>query len=94
MAKKTNSKTFDKVVSAKVDHVRLTSGGTYFTLILNGVTINDCRVAETKDGKEFISLPSYKGKDGRWYSIVWFRFSDEDQDEILSMIDDESDEDD
>ena len=45
----------------------------FFTLTLNEVAINNCRVAEGKNG-DFISLPQYKGNDGKYYSHVFFRF--------------------
>lgn len=60
--------------------------GTSFNMVLNGVTIYNCTVAETKDGKFFISFPSRKGSDGKYYSYVYFRFSDEDMDKILTAV--------
>ena len=68
---------------------RVKSGDVYFTLILNGVSINGCRIREYKEGKKtlsFISLPSYKGSDGKYYSHVYFRFADEDQDIIIDKV--------
>lgn len=60
--------------------------GTSFNMVLNGVTIYNCTVAETKEGKFFISFPSRKGTDGKYYSYVYFRFSDEDMDKILTAV--------
>lgn len=57
----------------------------FFTLNLNGVAINNCRVAEGKKG-DFISLPQYKGNDGKYYSHVYFRFSEEDEKCILEDV--------
>ena len=34
----------------------------------------------------FISFPSYKGRDGKYYSYIYFRFSEADQDEILKAV--------
>lgn len=62
------------------------SWGVGFNMILNGVTIYNCTVAETKDGNFFISFPSRKGTDGKWYSYVYFRFSEEDQKRILDAV--------
>lgn len=60
--------------------------GTSFNMILNGVTIYNCTVAETRDGKNFISFPSRKGNDGKYYSYVYFRFSDADMDKVLEAV--------
>ncbi len=71
--------------SFSVSNVRDTNYGCFFTLILNGVTINNCRVVEGKNG-DFISLPSYKGNDGKYYSTVYFRFSNDDQQTIIDAV--------
>ena len=57
----------------------------FFSLQLNGVTINNCRVATGKNG-DFISFPQYKGKDGKYYNYVWVKLSDEDEANILNEI--------
>lgn len=56
-----------------------------FDLELNGIRIYGCFVVEGKDG-DFISLPQRQGKNGKYYSIVWARFSDEDQKDILAEV--------
>lgn len=76
----------DKVDSFTVSNVRNTDRGCFFTLILNGVSINNVKVATTKDGRDFIALPSYKGKDGKYYNTVYFRFSDEDTNRIIDEV--------
>lgn len=70
----------------EVKNARAYDWGTVFTLILNGVEIHGCRVSERRDGNSFISFPSYKGKDGKWYSYVYFKFSEADQDAILQAV--------
>ena len=77
-----------KVESFKVLKATQYSWGVGFNMILNGVTIYNCTVAETKDGNFFISFPSRKGTDGKWYSYVYFRFSEEDQNAILAAVSD------
>lgn len=57
----------------------------FFSLNLNGVSINNVRVAEGKNG-DFISLPQYRGSDGKWYSTVFFRFSPDDETAILAEV--------
>lgn len=74
-----------KVESFEVKNVRQRKGVVYFTLNLNGVEINNCRVVELKD-HDFVGLPSYKGSDGNYYSTVYFRFSDEDQQKVLDEV--------
>lgn len=77
------------VNDVKVTRARTVAGknGTvvYFSLELNGVTINNCRVAEGKNG-DFISLPQYRGNDGKYYSHVYFRFAKEDEAAILAEV--------
>lgn len=77
----------DGVVSSfEVKNPKAFDWGTTFTLVLNGVEIHNCKVGEAKNGNSFISMPSYKGKDGKWYSYVYFRFSEADTDAILKEL--------
>lgn len=75
-----------KVISFEILKATQYSWGVGFNMVLNGVTIYNCTVAETKDGKFFISFPSRKGTDGKWYSYVYFRFSEADQNVILEAV--------
>lgn len=83
---KTNKTEYGTVNTFSISNARETDHGTLFTLVLNGVAINNCRVRETASGHEFIALPSYKGSDGNYYNHVYFRFSDEDTDRILDAL--------
>lgn len=56
-----------------------------FDLELNGVRIYGLSVVEGKNG-DFISFPQRKGKDGKYYSIAWAKFSDEDSADILAEV--------
>lgn len=84
--------TYGTVKDFEVTRVRCVDGKNgqviFFTLTLNGVSINNCRVAEGKNG-DFISLPQYKGNDGKYYSHVYFRFSPEDEGAILKYVEEE-----
>lgn len=81
-----NGKECIKIDSFKIIRTHIfDNGGVSFDLTVNGVTIYGCRVVESKDG-DFISLPQRKGNDGKYYSIVWARFSDEDTKDILAEV--------
>lgn len=79
----------NKVESFEVTRARVVEGRNgsvvFFSLELNGVAINNCRVGEGKNG-DFISLPQYRGNDGKYYSHVFFRFSPEDEKAILAEV--------
>lgn len=83
---KTQNTEYGKIESFDVQRVKNTNRGCYFTLVLNGVSINGCTIRETKDEIPFISLPQYKGRDGNWYNVVYFKFSKEDQDAIINLV--------
>lgn len=56
--------------------------------ICDEITVYNCVVRETKDGKRFLSLPQFKGSDGNYYNVV-FIAKDSDTakeiDELLNM---------
>lgn len=79
-------KSYDVMNSYEVSQVMVFEKGVKFTLKLNGVTIRGCRVATSKTGEYFISLPSEKGKDDKWYPIVKFFFSPDAQQTILNAV--------
>ena len=97
-AKKSNSKEstqereFTKVSSFDVSHVRVVEAKkgdlVFFSLIINGVTINSCIVATGKKG-DFISFPQTPGKNGDYYNIVYIPLSDEDVAKILDRVQEE-----
>lgn len=101
-AKKANKKdnqqerTFIEVRDVEVKNVRVVETQNngdlvFFTLVLNGVTIYNCRVATGKNG-DFISFPQYKGSDGKYYNNVFVSLSDEDSANILENIQKQIDE--
>lgn len=54
---------------------------------LNGITIYGMAVMANKTtGEAFLSWPSQKGKDGKYYSICYARMSDSDQETIIGEI--------
>lgn len=75
-----------KIDSFSVNKVhQFDNGNVTFDMTVNGISIYGCRVVETKDG-DFIALPQRKGKDGKYYSIVWAKFSDADTKDILAEV--------
>ena len=75
-----------KIDSFSVNRVhQFDNGGVTFDMTVNGISIYGCRVVETKDG-DFIGLPQRKGNDGKWYSIVWAKFSEADAKDILAEV--------
>lgn len=92
-AKKNTKKEVEniKVDRCDVRNVRVleTKNGdvVFFTLMINGVFINNCKVVSGKNG-DFISLPQYKGSDDKWYNHVYLSLSDEDSKTILEMVQD------
>lgn len=55
-------------------------------LEINGVKIYGCRYVEGKNG-DFISFPSYKGKDGKYYSHCYIDLDDA----MVNLIDEQID---
>lgn len=56
--------------------------------ICDEITVYNCTVRSTKDGKRFLSLPQFKGSDGNYYNVVFIQ-KDSDTakeiDELLNM---------
>lgn len=77
------------LTSFEVKNVRVVEGKkgdiVFLTLILNGVTLYNCRVATGKAG-DFISFPQYKGTDGNYYNSAYAALSDEASKTILEKI--------
>lgn len=55
-------------------------------LEINGVKIYGCRYVEGKNG-DFISFPSYKGKDGKYYSHCYVDLDEA----MVNLIDEQID---
>lgn len=56
-------------------------------LIINGITVYGMKVlANKKTGEAFLAFPQQKGKDGKYYSIVYAKLSDTDQEEMIRSI--------
>lgn len=54
------------------------------------LTIYNCRIVAGERGN-FISFPSRKGKDGKYYGFVFLKLSDEEQEDIIDAVMDKLD---
>ena len=63
-----------------------------FSMTVNGITINSCDYITYTDRsgvrKSFVAFPQYKGSDGKYYNLAWFKISDEDFKIIEQQIED------
>ena len=72
-------------VNAKVVRANQVKDLVYFDVEINGVTIYGCRVVEGNNG-DFISFPSHKGKDGKYYNHAYIKLSDDQAKDIISQV--------
>ena len=72
-------------VNAKVVRANQVDDIVFFDVEINGVTIYGCKVVEGKNG-DFISFPSHKGKDGKYYNHAYIKLTDEQTKEIISQV--------
>lgn len=72
-------------VNAKVTRANQVNDTVFFDMEVNGVTIYGCKVVEGSKG-DFISFPSHKGKDGKYYNHAWVKLTDEQSKEIIAQV--------
>ena len=72
-------------VNAKVVRANQVDDLVFFDVDINGVTIYGCKVVEGKNG-DFISFPSHKGKDGKYYNHAYIKLSDDQAKDIISQV--------
>ena len=62
-------------------------GSVTFNMQVDGfVDVYGCRIYDGKEGKPFISLPSRKGNDGKYWNHVYMKLSDEQTEEIAKQV--------
>ena len=88
--------TVDNVTFA-VEHVRDwgRSGGISFALRVCApfvVEIYNCRIMDSRDGGEFIAMPSRKGSDGNYYRHAYIQLTEDQHSEIIQLVYDELEE--
>lgn len=72
-------------VNAKVVRANQVDDLVFFDVEINGVTIYGCKVVEGKNG-DFISFPSHKGKDGKYYNHAYIKLTDEQSKDIITQV--------
>ena len=70
----------------KVLRAKEYKGTTFLDLEVNGVKIYGCRYIEGKNG-DFISFPSYKAKDGKYYNYAYVELDEA----MINLIDEQLD---
>ena len=85
--KKTETKETEQTTyTVEVARAKEIKGSYAFDMKVNGVMIYGCWLKETKSGENFVSFPSYKGNDGKWYSHVYFKVDADTQADIEKQI--------
>lgn len=74
------------ITELKVLRAKEYKNSCFIDLSINGVKIYGCRYVEGKNG-DFISFPSFKGKDGEYYNYAWVELSADDVKNIDEQID-------
>ena len=60
-------------------------GSVAFDMEVNGVSIYNCTLREGKNG-QFVSFPSRKAKDGKYYSHCYVKLTEEDTKTIVEQL--------
>ena len=83
--KKKNNEINDKIIAVK--KAKQFTWGISFDMIVNDVTIYGCKLLSKKDSDEvFITFPSIKGIDGKYYNYAYVQLSEEEQKDIVAQI--------
>ena len=62
-------------------------GSITFNLTVDGfVNIYGCRIYDGKEGKPFISFPSRKGNDGKYWNHAYIKLTDEETEDVARQI--------
>lgn len=75
-----------KIYSCEVIRAKEYKDTVFFDVNINGVSIYGCRFVEGKNG-DFVSFPSYKGSDGKYYSHAYIKLDEA----TVSLIDEQID---
>ena len=61
------------------------NGNVSFDMEYAGITLYRLVVVKTKDGREFVSFPSYE-QGGKWYNYFYIPMNEKDQDKLIDMV--------
>lgn len=75
-----------KIYNLEVKRAKEYKNTLFFDVEINGVMIYGCRYIEGKNG-DFVSFPSYKGNDGKYYSHCYIKLDEA----SISLIDEQID---
>lgn len=75
-----------KIYNLEVKRAKEYKNTLFFDVEINGVMIYGCRFIEGKNG-DFVSFPSYKGNDGKYYSHCYIKLDEA----AISLIDEQID---
>lgn len=75
-----------KIYNLEVTRAKEYKDTVFFDVNINGVMIYGCRYVEGKNG-DFVSFPSYKGSDGKYYSHAYIKLGEAE----VSLIDEQID---
>lgn len=64
-----------KIYNLEVKRAKEYKDTVFFDVDINGVMIYGCRFVEGKNG-DFVSFPSYKGSDGKYYSHAYIKLDE------------------
>lgn len=82
--KETKKETANTAIKVTRAH-QFDDGSIAIDLEVNGVSIYNATLREGKNGM-FVSFPSRKGKDGKYYSHVFVKFSEDDVKDIIAQV--------
>lgn len=83
---KTKKPETTETFNVEVTRAKEIKGSYAFDMKVNGVQIYGCWLKETKSGENFVSFPSYKGKDDKYYSYAYFKIDEKTQADIEAQI--------
>ena len=64
-----------KIYNLEVKRAKEYKDTVFFDVDINGVMIYGCRFVEDKNG-DFVSFPSYKGSNGKYYSHAYIKLDE------------------
>lgn len=81
-------------VTFAVEHIRDWGrrGGISFALRVCApivVEVYNCRVMDSKDGREFVAMPTRKGNDGNYYRHAFIQLTEKQHADIIQLVYDE-----